>query len=99
MGAASFTCSTVLPLMMAPSSNSNAQPSLSTLKTIASIPKFAAAIWVLSRVRRLGFKNNKPMRLSSPKFLSANGFFLNARACATKAFIFSTSFTEIKFFN
>ena len=98
IGAASFTCSTVLPLMMAPSSNSSAQPSLSTLKTIASIPRFFAAICVLKRVRRLGFRNNKPIRLFSPSLLSTSGFALYINAFATKALMSVTSRTEINCF-
>ena len=107
MGAASLMCSTVVPLMMAPSSNSNAQPSLSTLNTMASIPKLLAATCVLKRVRKLGFKNNNPIRLLAPKGLSTKGFALYAKAFATKALIASptppkegvkTSFTEINCF-
>ena len=107
MGAASFTCSTVLPLMIAPSSNSIAQPSLSTLKTMASIPRFAAATCVLNLVRKDGFKKSRPILLSAPSFLSAKGLALYANAFATNASIaapvlpfasVSISCTEIKFF-
>ena len=38
-----------------------------TLKTIDSIPKFAAATCVLNLVRRLGFKNNNPILFPFPK--------------------------------
>ena len=75
-GAASLTCSTVLPLMMASSSNSSAQPSLSILKMTGSSPSWRAATCVLSRVRRLGFRNSNPILFPSPSVLSAKGFFL-----------------------
>ncbi len=94
MGAASFTCSTLLPLMMASSSNSRAQPSLPTLNTMASIPKCCAAICVLKRVRMLGFKNNSPMRLLRPFVLCMNGSALYAIASFAKALISLTSFAE-----
>ena len=56
IGAASFTCSDLEPLIIASSSNSSCQPSLPTLKIIGSIPRLRAATWVLNRVRMLGFK-------------------------------------------
>src|SRR5512138_3907108 len=99
IGAASLTCSEVLPLMIASSSNSNAQPSLPTLNTIASIPKFCAAICVLNRVRILGFKNKSPMRLFAPSDLSTNGFALYDNAFSTKASMLFTSLTEMNCFN
>ena len=73
MGAASLMCSTVFPFIIAPSLNSNAQPSLSTLKRIGSIPKFCAATCVLNLVLKLGLKKSNPMRLCAPKFLSNKG--------------------------
>ena len=97
MGAASFICSTAVPFIMTSSSNSNFQPSLSILKLSTCIPKFSAAICVLIRVRKLGFKNNKPILLLTPKCLSKRGFSLYSNAFFTKASISFTSFTEIKF--
>ena len=69
-------CSTVVPFIIAPSANSKAQPSLSTLKTMGSIPKFCAATCVLNLVLKLGFKKRSPIRLSAPNFLSLKGDFL-----------------------
>src|SRR6185437_6594249 len=98
IGAASFTCSTVFPLMIASSSNSSAQPSLSTLKTMGSAPRFCAAIWVERRVRMLGLRNNIPTRLFAPRLLSFNWSALYARALATRLSMSVTSAAEIKFF-
>src|ERR1041385_5988288 len=79
-GAASFTCSTVVPLMMASSSNSSAQPSWPTLNTMDSIPRFFAASCVLNLVRILGLRNNMPMGLSLPRVRSFSGLVLYSRS-------------------
>src|SRR5580698_8300852 len=96
-GAASLTCSTVLPLMIASSSHSRAQPSLSTLKTIGSPPRFCAAICVDSLVRILGLRNNIPTRRLAPRLLSLSGSALYASACCTRPSMSAASCAEMKF--
>src|SRR5580704_13139824 len=97
IGAASLTCSTVLPLMIASSSNSRAQPSLSTLKTIGSAPRFCAASCVDSLVRILGLRNSIPTRRLAPRLLSLSGSALYSSACCTRLSMSAASCAEMKF--
>ena len=96
--AASFTCSDRSPLMIVSFSYSIAQASLLKFITITSKPRFLAAFWVLSRVRKLGLKNNKPIVFRCPKCTFAKGSSLQLLASAMVFFRSTKSCKVIKFF-
>ena len=96
--AASFTCSDRRPLIMVSFSYSIAQASLLKFITITSKPRFRAAFWVLSRVRKLGLKNNKPIVLRCPKWACAKGSCLQLLASAMVLIGSTKSSKVMKFF-